>query len=136
MRKFRQFFELRFDKCRPEAAGDVISSRFVRAIALDRHVKARDRCLTVLEKFHQKPLRAVFADSVFRYNFRPEVDNEDISGIVIERVGIDVHVKFGDSRSDSSPNIRGAVFASNERTSKGKCRSLSHKAEMPYRRFA
>ena len=37
---------------------------------------------------------------VFRYNFRPEVDNDVMSGGSVDNVGVDVRVKFGDSRSN------------------------------------
>ena len=48
------------------------------------------------------------------YNFRPEVDNDVISGVVVDNAGMDVHVKFGYSRSNGSRDIRGADFVSNE----------------------
>ena len=69
--------------------------------------------------------------SLFRYNFRPEVGDDVISGLVVEHFGMDVTVKFGDSRSNGSRDIRGAGFVSNEHD-----RSLSDKAETSYRRFA
>ena len=35
------------------------------------------------------------------YNFRPEVDDNDvISGVAVDYVGVNVHVQFGDSRSN------------------------------------
>ena len=53
----------------------------------------------------------------FRYNFRPEVDNHVISDVAIACVGLDVRVKFGDSRSNGSRDIEGADFiVTNERT--------------------
>ena len=52
---------------------------------------------TVLEKFHPKLSEAVFS-TVFPYNFRLEVGNDVISGRAIENVGMDVAIKFGDSR--------------------------------------
>ena len=54
--------------------------------------------------------------SGFPYNFRPEVDNDVISGSTVEHHGIDVCVKFGDSRSNGFRDIRGTDFESNERT--------------------
>ena len=60
---------------------------------------------------------AVFSTvSLFRFSFRPEVDNDVISGEATDYVGMDVHVKFGDSRSSGFRNIRRADFVSNERT--------------------
>ena len=38
--------------------------------------------------------------------------------MAVERVGMDVPVKFGDSRSNGSRAIRGAGFVSNQRTNK------------------
>ena len=70
---------------------------------------------TNLEKFQQKPSEVVFL-TFFRYNFRPEVDNEVISGVAVDNVSMDVLLKFGDSSSNGSRDIRGAVFVSNERT--------------------
>ena len=47
---------------------------------------------------------------------RPEVDNDVISGVTVYNVGMDVPIKFGDSRSYGLRGIRGADFVSNERT--------------------
>ena len=38
----------------------------------------------------------------FRYNCRPEVDNDVIFGVAVEYVEMDGKLKFGDSRSNSS----------------------------------
>ena len=58
---------------------------------------------TVLEKFQ-----------IFRYNFRPEVDNDVISSVAVEHVRVDVRVKFGNLRSNGFKDIRVADFVSNE----------------------
>ena len=47
-----------------------------------------------------------------------------MSGTAVIYVGMDVREKFGDSRSNSFQDIRGADFMWNEQT----YRSLSHKA--------
>ena len=47
---------------------------------------------------------------VFRNNFRPEVANDVVSGEAVELVGVDVRVKFGDSRSNRYRYIRAAHF--------------------------
>ena len=52
----------------------------------------------------------------FPYDFRPEVDNDVISGVAVKYFGVDVGVKFGDSTPNRSRDIRGADFVSNERT--------------------
>ena len=66
------------------------------------------------------PLEAVgcgIFDSLFHYNFLSEVDNDVISGVAVDIVGMDVCVKFGDSRSNGFWDIRGAdIFMSNKRT--------------------
>ena len=46
---------------------------------------------------------------------RPEIDNDVISGVAVDNVGVDVPIKFGDSRSNRLRDIRGADFVSNER---------------------
>ena len=54
--------------------------------------------------------------TVFPYNFRLEVDNDVISGTAVDNVGMEVAIKFGDSRSNCFRDIRGVGFVSNERT--------------------
>ena len=41
---------------------------------------------------------------------RPEIDNDVISGQAVDIVGVDVPVKFGDSRSNRSRDIRQPHF--------------------------
>ena len=52
---------------------------------------------TVLEKFNPKLSEAAFS-TVFRDNFLLEVVSDIISGVVDDQVGMDVCVKFGDSK--------------------------------------
>ena len=59
---------------RPETSSDVTSGRIVRLIVLDRFIKSE----------------TVFYTVFVRYNFRPEVDNVAITGVVVS-------VKFSDS---------------------------------------
>ena len=40
--------------------------------------------------------------NLFRYNFRPDVDNDVISSATVEYVSMDGYLKFGDSRSNGS----------------------------------
>ena len=51
-----------------------------------------------------QPSQAVFL-MVFGNNFRPEVVGDVMSGVAVEYVGMDVHVKLGDSRPNRSRNI-------------------------------
>ena len=55
---------------------------------------------------------------VFAICCRPEIDNAVISGVAIDNVGVDVHIKIGDSRSNRFRDIRGADCVTYERTNK------------------
>ena len=104
---------------RPKAVSDVISGTFVgrlSSISVSNFVVLAE---TVLEKLHHKTVGGCILDT-FRYNFQLEVDNDVISGVAVGNIGMDVHVKFGDSRSNGFRDIRGADFVSNERTGPGK----------------
>ena len=46
--------------------------------------------------------------------FCPEVDNDVISGMAVNYVGMDVYVKLGDCRSNGSQDIQEADFVSEE----------------------
>ena len=59
---------------------------------------------------------AVFSAVFLCYNFPPEHDNDIISGVAIQYVGVDVYIKFGDYRSNGFRNIRAATFVSHEHT--------------------
>ena len=99
---------------RLEATSDVMSRRFVSMIVPDNIVIL---VKTVREKFDPKPSEAAFL-SFFRDNFRPEVASDIISGLSVDEVGLDVFVKFGDSRSSpsrNSRNIRADQFVMDER---------------------
>ena len=55
-------------------------------------------------------MRAIIDDHekvvLFRCSFQPEVVRDVIFGVVVVATGVKVRVKFGDSRSNRSPNIR------------------------------
>ena len=51
-------------------------------------------------------LSEVVFSTVFPYDRRPEVDNGVISDMAVDNVGIDVPIKFGDSRSNGFQYIR------------------------------
>ena len=57
--------------------------------------------------------RRQYFHHLFRSNFRPEVDNDVISGAAADYVLFYVRVKFADSRSSGVRDIRGADFMSN-----------------------
>ena len=54
---------------------------------------------TVFEKFDLKPSEVAFL-TVFPYNFRLEVDNDVMSLMAVDTIGMVVPIKFGDSRSN------------------------------------
>ena len=41
---------------------------------------------------------------VFAICHRPEIDNDVISGVAVDNVGVDVPIKFGDSMSNGFPD--------------------------------
>ena len=84
---------------RPEGAGDAISDRRVGLIVLDKHVQFHDPSLNRSREIPHppKPSKAVFS-TVFPYNFWLEADNNVMSGTAVEYVGMDVNIKFCDSR--------------------------------------
>ena len=108
-----------FDKCRLEAADDLIFGRFMKPIVLEKCVKFRDPCLNCSWEIPTEASEAVFSTVFFCYNCRPEVDNDVISDVAVDNVSMDVRVKFGDSRSNFFRDIGGADLISNERTNKG-----------------
>ena len=50
----------------------------------------------------------------------PELDNDVISGVTVDNVGVDVHITFSDSRSNRFRDIRRAAFVTYERTNERK----------------
>ena len=100
---------------RPEGASDVISGRCVRQIVLEKCIKFSRPGLNRSQEIPSEAIRSGIFD-IFRYNFRPEVDNDVVSGVAIDNVGMDFLVQFGGSRSNGSRDIRGADFVSNEQT--------------------
>ena len=83
---------------------------------LDTHVKLHDPGLISSREIPPEAVGGGMFDCFFPYNFRPEVDNDVISGIAVDNVGMDVPIKFGDSSSNGFRDIRGADLLSNERT--------------------
>ena len=70
---------------------------------------------------------------VFAICRRPEIDNDVISGQDVDNVGVDVHIKFGDSRSNRFRDIRGADFVTYERTNE---RTRTNDKHIPIERDA
>ena len=90
MRYFRLFSNR--DKCRLEAAGDVVSGTFVGLIVLDKCL--RDLRLNRSRESPPEAVGCSIFDGLFRYNFQPEVDNDVISGVAVDNVGVDVAVNI------------------------------------------
>ena len=73
----------------------------MRPIILDKNVKFCDPSLNHSQETPPEAVGGGIFDSFFRYNFRLQVDNDVIYGAAVDNIGVDVHVKFGDSRSNS-----------------------------------
>ena len=71
----------------------------MRPAVLDKRVKFHDLSLNRSREIPPEAVRGGIFD-VFTYNFQPEVYKDEISGISVDNVGIAVHIKFGDSRSN------------------------------------
>ena len=93
-----------------EEDSDVMSDEFVKPTVPDKCVKFRNPRLNVLEKFDPKPPEAIFR-VFFRDDFRPDVFSDVISFLAVDQVGMDVRIKFGDSRSNRSRDIRASLSA-------------------------
>ena len=76
----------------------------MRPIVLDKHVKFRDPNLNRSQEIPPKAVGGGIFDC-FPYNFRPKVGNDVISSIAVDNVGMDVAMKFGDSRSNHSSSL-------------------------------
>ena len=98
----------------------------MRPIVLDKCVTFRDPGLNHSREIPPEPVGGSIFDSFF--TFRPEADNNVMSGVAVDYVRMDVPVKFGDLGE-----MVGAGFVSNETTNEH--RSLSD-SETPHMRFA
>ena len=87
---------------------------FSGTFVLNKYIKFRDLSLNRSREIPLEAASCGIFDSFFRYNFRPEVDHDVISGVAVDTVGMDVPVKFGDSRSNGFQYIQGANFVSNQ----------------------
>ena len=66
--------------------------RFVGPLVLDKYVKLHDPSLNHSREI---PPEAV-GGGIVSYSFRPEVDNDVISSMAADNVGMDVPIKFGE----------------------------------------
>ena len=76
-------------------------------LVFDKQVKFHDPSLNRSREIPPEADRGCIFDC-FPYNFRLEVGNDVISGVAVDNFGTDTYVKFGDSRSNSFRDIRGA----------------------------
>ena len=67
----------------------------------------------VLEKFDPNSSETAFS-TVFRGNFRPKVANDVLSGAAVGDIDLGVHVKFGNSRSNDSSDMRPYHFLTDD----------------------
>ena len=68
-------------------------------IVLDKHVNFRDPILNGCWEIQPEAVGGGICDSLFAItNFRPEVDNDIVSGVAVDNHNVDVAVKFGNSR--------------------------------------
>ena len=68
-------------------------------------VKFRDPYLNRSREIPPEAVGGGIFDSCFRYKFRPEVDNDVLSGVAVDYIVMDVHLKCVDSRSNGSRDI-------------------------------
>ena len=102
---------------RLETASDVISGKFDGPIVPDKCVKFRDPRLNRSGEIQPKAVgSSIFGRFLISDNCRPKIAGDVISAVVVEYIGMDVPVKFGDSKSNGSWDIRGADFFTNEWT--------------------
>ena len=73
---------------------DAISGRFVWPLVLDTPVKFHDPSLNCSRNIPPEAVGSGIFDC-FPHNFRPQVDNDVISSVAVDSVGMDVH-KFSD----------------------------------------
>ena len=91
---------------RPDVVNDVISGANVGQIGLDVPVKLGDFIKTVHDIYSSEAVGCSIFACYFNFdNCQPEVVSDVISGMVVEPTCVKVVVKFGDSRSNCSPDI-------------------------------
>ena len=116
---FVQYFNCILQLTGPEATSDVASGRCVGPVIPDNRVKFGDLRTNLSREIPPEAVRGgIFY--VFGCSFRPEVVHDIISGANVGRVGMDVPVKFGDSRSNRSRDIRLPYFAMNKENDAGR----------------
>ena len=72
----------------------------------DNRAKFSDLCLNPSREIQPEAARGGIFDSFVRFSVRPEVGSDIISGFNVGQVGLDIHVKCGDSSSNGSRDIQ------------------------------
>ena len=80
---------------------------FVGPVVLDKCIQFYDPRFNRSREIPPDAIGGGIFDSFFRYSF---VDNDAISGVAVDNIGVDICVKFVDSRSNGFRDIRGAEF--------------------------
>ena len=93
------------DKCRPEAAGDVISGVFMGPVVLNKCVKFNEPSFNRSRKIPPEAVGGGIFDCLSSTTSDWKQINDVISGVAVDNVGMDVCVKFVDSRSNAFPDI-------------------------------
>ena len=107
--------------CRPEVAGDVISGENAKTVegyaVLNFEVASLCSFRDIQNKIPTKP-KAVGSGIVDRFsnfdNCQSEEAGDVISGVAVNPAGVKARVKFGDSRSNHSQDIRLLRFVTND----------------------
>ena len=86
------------------------ANEFVGPAITEKPVKFRDPSINLSREM---PPEAAFS-TVFGCNFRPEVDRDVISGMLVDPTSVKVLVKSGDSMSNRSRYIRLPHFVPND----------------------
>ena len=86
-------------------ASDIISGRFVAPDCRNMPLKYRDPRLNRSREVPPEVVGGVIFGGFFRDDFRLEVVSDVMSGTGVEYLGVEVFVKFGDSRSNGSRDI-------------------------------
>ena len=93
----------------------MISGKFVWSIVLDKPVKFHDRRLTRSQEIPPEATWGGVLDHFLNFDdCQSEVASDVISGVVVDLSSMDVHVKFGGSRSDHSRDIWLPQFVTEE----------------------
>ena len=87
----------------------------MRPIVRNKCVKFRDPRISRSREIPPEAVGGCIWDDFVRRNLRLKVVGNVISGLAVQKFGVDVRVKCGDCRSNCSRDIRAAHFVKDER---------------------